>query len=229
MTHALWTCPALKGIREQCGLLRDVTIGEGTSFLDFMISVCSFLDDFRKANLLVQPDSSVLRPGEFGWRPPDYGLIKVNTNAAIKVTSNKMGIGIIIRDFRGEVFAYSAQSVMARFFLAMAEALAVYRGLCFARDSGLLPCLVEFDAQMVVKIVNSGSVPLSDIGLLISDILLFLRDHPGCKVVFTSRKNNFVAHGLAKIGFSLSCDKFWMENVPLDVVSCVSRDHFGCL
>lgn len=42
-TYALWNCPDLKGIRNQCGLLRGVVVGEGTSFLDFMIFCMSCL------------------------------------------------------------------------------------------------------------------------------------------------------------------------------------------
>ncbi|KAK1588690.1 hypothetical protein Q3G72_025975 [Acer saccharum] len=45
------------------------------------------------------------------------------------------------------------------------EALVVQSGLLFARDEGLLPCVVETDAQVVVKLIEFGSAPLSDVGI----------------------------------------------------------------
>ncbi|KAK1550779.1 hypothetical protein Q3G72_024789 [Acer saccharum] len=56
----------------------------------------------------------------------------------------------------------------------VAEALAVHRGLLFVRDAGLLPCVVETDAQVVVKLIEFSNAPLSDVGIIICDIFDFL-------------------------------------------------------
>ena len=97
---------------------------------------------------------------------------------------------------------------MARPSPAIAEAMAIYRGLILARDVGLLPCTVESDAQVVVNFVNDTCIPLSELGTFFSDILLFLECHPGCSIVFSSRLSNLAAHGLAKIGLSSGKDSF---------------------
>ena len=60
----------------------------------------------------------------------------------------------------GDVLASSAYSVSAGFSSELVDALAVFRGLLFACDTGLLPCSVETDAQGVVKLINSGSAAL---------------------------------------------------------------------
>ncbi|KAK3204163.1 hypothetical protein Dsin_018209 [Dipteronia sinensis] len=121
------------------------------------------------------------------WRPPDDGVIKVNTDAAVDSMNGKIGIGIIIRGSKGEVLAYSAQTISVGFSSEIMESLAVFRGLVFACDSSLLPCTIETDAHVVVNLINSGSVPLSDIGLIIHDIAQVLVCFPSCKVVFAFR------------------------------------------
>ncbi|KAK1556521.1 hypothetical protein Q3G72_006651 [Acer saccharum] len=55
-----------------------------------------------------------------------------------------------------------------------AEALAILKGLQFAKDSGLWHCAIETDAQAVVNLIGSDNIPLSDVGLIISDILFSL-------------------------------------------------------
>ncbi|KAK1552164.1 hypothetical protein Q3G72_011625 [Acer saccharum] len=132
----------------------------------------------RQLLLVIEHIAVAGRVADISWRPPDEGITL------------------------GDVLASSSQLVMALLCPVVAEALAVYRGLVFARDSGLLPCMIETDAQVVVKIIDSGSVPLSDIGTIISDIVQKLDCHSGCNVIFSSRKANLVAHGLAKLSHS---------------------------
>ena len=92
--------------------------------------------------------------------------------------------------------------------------LYVHRGLLFVRDAGLLPCVVETDAQVVVKLIESSNAPLSDVGIIICDIFDFLDWHPDVKVVFASRKTNMAAHKLARLGLSIDSALFWMDEAP---------------
>ncbi|KAK1550569.1 hypothetical protein Q3G72_021185 [Acer saccharum] len=70
----------------------------------------------------------------------------------------------------------------------VAEALAVHRGLLFVRDAGLLPCVVETDAQVVVKLIEFSNAPLSD--------------------------TNIATHKLARLGLSIDSALFWMDEAP---------------
>ncbi|KAK2648877.1 hypothetical protein Ddye_016366 [Dipteronia dyeriana] len=162
--------------------------------------VSSFLADSRRANTSVKLGTNVRGNVVGSWRPTEVGISKVNTHAAVETVGGKMGVGIIIRDSLEDVFASSAQHLEMWVSPAVAEAVATYKGLIFACDSGLLSCTVESDAHVVVIHIAAGSIPLSDIGIIISDIPLLLRCHPGCNVVFASRKSNSAAHYLAKLG-----------------------------
>ncbi|KAK3224581.1 hypothetical protein Dsin_004443 [Dipteronia sinensis] len=184
-----------------------------------------FLDEFYRANVIVGTCPSSKELISALWRPPDPGLYKVNTDAALDVGGRKTGIGLIIRNCFGEVIASSAQPVLAGYSHIVAEALAIFKGLQFARDTGLVPCCIESNAQVVVNLINSNNVPLADVGIILADCKLLLEASPGCCVGFASRLANKAAHGLAKLGLSLETDCFWLEDYPSNVASIVLGDR----
>ncbi|KAK3200738.1 hypothetical protein Dsin_024153 [Dipteronia sinensis] len=96
----------------------------------------------------------------------------------------------------------------------VAEALAIFKGILFAKNSRIMPLFIESDAQVVVNLINSSFDPHSDIGLLIKDIR-------SCKVNFVPR----LANGLAKYGLSIENDLFWMEDFPPIVGHAVLEDY----
>ncbi|KAK1564743.1 hypothetical protein Q3G72_010421 [Acer saccharum] len=87
----------------------------------------------------------------------------------------------------------------------MAEALALLRGIRFAHDS--------------------GEAPLSDVGLIISNIHDLLASVPSFNVVFVSRSTNMAAHGMAKFGLFIATYSFWMEKVPPSVAPIVFGEY----
>ncbi|KAK2638091.1 hypothetical protein Ddye_025886 [Dipteronia dyeriana] len=85
-------------------------------------------------------------------------------------TTGRVGYGIAIRNHVGAVLASSTQVAGAFFSPMVAEAMAILTGLEFAQESGLFPCMVESNAQIVVKLIQSDIVPLSEVGIVIRDI-----------------------------------------------------------
>ncbi|KAK3194534.1 hypothetical protein Dsin_025844 [Dipteronia sinensis] len=88
-------------------------IADGSS-LSSLADVCNwskaFLDDFITANHISRDKRRTRHKSEKDkWKPPDEGLYKVNCDAWV----DKTGIGVIIRDRIGNVFASCAQSSMA--------------------------------------------------------------------------------------------------------------------
>ncbi|KAK3218973.1 hypothetical protein Dsin_012943 [Dipteronia sinensis] len=86
----------------------------------------SSFDDFRGANANVNVVGVSGRRGQIvhALRPPDQGVYKINSDAAIDVIRNRIGIGAIIRDYRGLVMASCAQLSQVNLSPQIAEALA---------------------------------------------------------------------------------------------------------
>ncbi|TXG57115.1 hypothetical protein EZV62_018428 [Acer yangbiense] len=182
-----------------------------------------FITDFRSATGVEKVFLGVNSIFGIAWRPPDERSYKMNTDAAIDSAFGRVGFGVIIRDHVGSVLASSSQFLAAFFSPMVAEAMAIFRGLEFTRDSSLLPCTVVLDAQVVVRLINSD-VPLSEVGIVVSGIRRLLYCEQGCSVIFAPRLADVVAHQLAKIGVSAVRNSFWMEVVQPEVVPLVLGD-----
>ncbi|KAL5802996.1 hypothetical protein ACOSQ4_031301 [Xanthoceras sorbifolium] len=134
----------------------------------------SFLDEF---GAVVEPAKfpSVVRHKDVKWKPPNAGMFKINTDAGVDVSKGHIGIGVVIRDHRGFVVALCAQGLDSLFSPSIAEALAILRGVKLAIDNGLSLFCLESDADVVVKMITSKFVPLSEIRVVVVEILHLLR------------------------------------------------------
>ncbi|KAK2662048.1 hypothetical protein Ddye_000622 [Dipteronia dyeriana] len=155
------------------------------------------------------------------WIPPSSGGYKVNTDFVLDAQEGHNGVGIIIRNDFGDVMASSAHRVMGAFSVPLAEVVVILKGMQFACDSGLNPCIFESDVWGVVDIINSRVPPLSEIGLVISDILRLLDGPFNLHVTFDPRFMNKAAHGPAKLGLKIANNLFLMEECPLCLDSTV--------
>ncbi|KAK3229701.1 hypothetical protein Dsin_001582 [Dipteronia sinensis] len=103
------------------------------------------------------------------------------------------------------------------------QAVAILRGIEFAKDMGLLPEVVKSDTLGVVKLINAGSIISADLGFVLSDILHNLSNVDIEPVLYVSRKANMVAHSISKMALSISQDCFWVEEFPPSVGNLVLR------
>ncbi|KAK3199217.1 hypothetical protein Dsin_022632 [Dipteronia sinensis] len=204
--HALWYYPLLKLVQKMYAFMKDVKAVDDMHFIDFMMN-------YKNRPGGAGTSSGMSQAVCTSWRPPDVGKFKMNRDTAIDKANGRVSFGIIIRNHAGDVLAPSSQSIEASFSLEVVKAMALLKGLEFARDLRLIPCSVESDAQVVVKIINSRVAPLSDVGLVIKDIFHFLTCRPNCPMAFVPRLANMAAHKLAKFCLAAT-HSFWMEEAP---------------
>jgi hypothetical protein len=91
------------------------------------------------------------------WEAPAAGMLKVNWDVAIAQGENRMGVGIIIRDEKGNVIAVTSKPVMATHDPATAEALAALRVVGLCREVG------AFDINLEGGPVGVGSGHLTSL------------------------------------------------------------------
>ncbi|KAL5817062.1 hypothetical protein ACOSQ3_025440 [Xanthoceras sorbifolium] len=161
------------------------------------------------------------------WHPPNSNCYKFNTDASIDDHKNCTGLGVIIRDSRGLVMASCVKGFDSLYSPPIAEALAILRGITLAVETGLLLVCVESDTKFVVNLITSKAAPISEIGVVIEEILLLISMHPVYSVRFIPRLANWVAHWLAKFGLSVVGEFVWLEDCPLCVENLVLNDCSG--
>ncbi|KAL5782935.1 hypothetical protein ACOSP7_007964 [Xanthoceras sorbifolium] len=98
------------------------------------------------------PSSGVVRSVQ-AWVPSHVGAFKLNVDVSVGLAAGKVGLGLIIRNEVGQIMAAGSIKLEAFFNPEVAEALAIFRGLQLAIDSGLSPLLVESDVLRVIKLL----------------------------------------------------------------------------
>ncbi|XP_024046508.1 uncharacterized protein LOC112100876 [Citrus clementina] len=83
------------------------------------------------------------------WLRPPQGLFKANVDAAINEEKKEAGLGVVIRDSKGEVIATAVNRTPFYGNVAQAEATVVNFGLQTTMEVDLLPLIVETDCKEV--------------------------------------------------------------------------------
>ncbi|KAL5837651.1 hypothetical protein ACOSQ3_014820 [Xanthoceras sorbifolium] len=92
-------------------------------------------------------------------------------------------------------------------------------------ESSLIPAVLETDSLGVVAAINSPSNYLSEVGLVIFDIVELLGFCLGSKVQFVPRSANIVVHTLARFALSVDRDCFWIEDNHVCLVEALVVDN----
>ena len=80
------------------------------------------------------------------------------------------GIGVVVRDWRGEFVGALSSSMPLSDAIADMEALACRKAVEFAIEFGLQRVVFEGDSAMVITALNHNSAGLSSYGVIIEDI-----------------------------------------------------------
>ena len=105
------------------------------------------------------------------WQPLVEGLYKTNYDGAVFTESGEAGIGIIVRDARGEVIAALAEKILYPGSVNVLEALVARRAVKFAVELGLSSSIIEGDSEVVYRALQASNWHHSSIGEIVKDIV----------------------------------------------------------
>ncbi|XP_075655691.1 uncharacterized protein LOC142625840 [Castanea sativa] len=104
------------------------------------------------------------------------------------------------------------------------EMLAARRTAIFARELSFKNVWFEGDAEGVVRSLRDGASSNAFVGHLVKDFRSIVGLFQTYSISHVRRQGNIVAHALARearMSFSL---RIWMEDVPPNVLSVVTKD-----
>ncbi|KAK1586288.1 hypothetical protein Q3G72_000856 [Acer saccharum] len=147
------------------------------------------------------------------WSSSINGVYKANCDAVVYKNRGftGTGIGIVIWDSKGEVFASCVQTLEAKLSIKASKIIVIVRSIQFALDCGMEPCVFETDEATIVKWIKEGSHRSSDYGVLLEDISSLRRMLKMVNFSHTRGSDNVVARGSAKHALDITLDTFWME------------------
>ncbi|KAH9657474.1 putative reverse transcriptase/RNA-dependent DNA polymerase [Citrus sinensis] len=156
------------------------------------------------------------------WCPPEEGWIKINVNTAMDEENRLAGLGVVIRNFKGEIIAAAVKTKKNSENVEMAEAKAVLWGLQVAIMAEATQVIVESDSKGVIELITNKMGTLTEIFWVIFDILETKKSFQNFKTQHVPRSCNVSTHSLAKLA-SRKLDSFvWLDEFPAEVLHLFS-------
>jgi ribonuclease HI len=108
------------------------------------------------------------------WSPPAAGRYKVNWDIAVHQSIKNIGVGVIVRDYRGEIHATLSKKIKSLHEPVMAEALGALVAAEFCKDLGLPDIDLEGDSLLVVRAIKDSSAQWATYGHIVDDVKVVL-------------------------------------------------------
>lgn len=158
-----------------------------------------------------------------GWRPPEPGWVKINTDGSIDDLMQVGGGGGVARSHLSVLGAWSKPlpGVTDPF---IAEVLALREGVIFAQLRGFSHVVMEVDCLEVVNLWLSRDNTRSIVTPIFNEIRERAMDFASFSVQHISRDANGTADLCAKHATSLAVSECWMDVCPSFIVNSLRAD-----
>lgn len=254
--HALWSCPQPRGREVwQKSIMLDSLLGRhfGDEQEQVWIGLEKIQDEAEffahllwlvwlnrnktrvgtevgsiKAELVWLKDGKQgqLQPPVARWTPPETDVFKVNFEGVVFPESQKIGVGIVIRDSEGQITVALSEKLRGPRIQKpeVVEAIAARRAIIFAREHGLRQVVLEGDCQMLMQALQTGDSNSVLIGHLVADVRHHTVSFKRCSFTFVSKSCNRVAHALAQYAWNVKSFQVWMEDLPPPAIPLALKD-----
>ena len=152
----------------------------------------------------------------------------MNTDGAIFDEMRCYGVGVVIRNERGEIMGAMSKKIELPLGVLEVETKAVEEGVVFAGDLGLKEIIIESDAQLVVQSLGKQSTPPSSIRLVVDGIREGLKFFNAWETSHVRRGGNKAAHILARQAKFLNVCNIWVEDTLPNIVDQIQADVIQC-
>jgi len=153
------------------------------------------------------------------WCLQTTGSNKLNGDAAGPSENGKWGLSTVIRDADGFVAAAGCWYMPILPDSNVAEALALLKGLQFAKDLLFLNVQAESDSRSVITAIEDELHVSTYLGTIVNECIKL-----SPSFAHVRRVANQAAHYLAKFALSSNSDFVWIEETPSCISTVVALD-----
>ena len=171
-------------------------------------------------------DSPGLREaGVHRWIPPTTPeVFKVNVASFGFKAQQKVGLGFVVRNFKGEFMAASSEKVDVEGDLMWCLALLVFRALNFSLSIGFFAVVIECSDSSLISMLNSGQYVFLELGWVIEDIRELMPLFLSISFCNVPKCGNMVAFSLVEFSKENDEQFVWLEDCPSFLFSTVNLD-----
>ncbi|XP_021839401.2 uncharacterized protein [Spinacia oleracea] len=151
------------------------------------------------------------------WSPPPQGTVKINIDAHLYSTG--VGVGVVIRDYRGVVLVAAVKRTDAAWSPNVAEASIALYGVALAKRLGYEKVMLECDAINIVRTIDKNEEGAPPIFLFFNDIRRVKSQFSFFKCVHVRRGGNTAAHLVARWEVNVSLERIYMGYFPQNLTT----------
>ncbi|KAK4837070.1 hypothetical protein QYF36_002593 [Acer negundo] len=155
--------------------------------------------------------------------PTFYGLV----SWLLMLCSGTVGVGVIIRNYKGIAIAAKSSPVLGYNSIEMLEAQACLVGLQLAIDVGISSVVLDSNAKGVVCLLSNHVVPRTEMGAIICSSLALGTSVDLLLVEAVHRGANSVAYGLAQLAHSLDGHVVWLDDLSSNIARLAHLDFIS--
>lgn len=159
-----------------------------------------------------------------GWKKPEFGTVKVNTDAAWCKNSLRMGVGWVCRDFAGLLQAAGGSGANFSLSAAAAEACAIREALLACSGNGFMNVVVESDAKVIIQMIRKEVSWDYNLESILGDIEILARRMTSVRFSYVPRESNGAAHSVAKYVFHKGSNFVWDCIGPEFLFNILAKD-----
>ncbi|XP_070672442.1 uncharacterized protein [Malus domestica] len=148
-------------------------------------------------------------PRRVQWKPPLFGTLRVNFDAAWCKDLLRAGVGLVVYDFVRLLQAAGGSGELFCHFAAAAEAVAVRDALEFCYMQGFDQLVVESDARVIIQMLRKEMQPDFSLECILGDIESLVQRMRSVTFAIVPRKGNGAAHLVAKFVFQEKKTFLW--------------------
>ncbi|KAK1668586.1 hypothetical protein QYE76_056745 [Lolium multiflorum] len=157
------------------------------------------------------------------WIAPTEGSLKANVDAGWDEVSKTAGLGVIIRDHKGQVILTEWKHIQACASAEEAELQACIAGIKHLISIGCDQAIVESDCLRAVQAISSSGQELSSGWALCNEARDLIRVFGSISICKVDRVSNGAAHVLAQLGKS-GFDSLLRGEGPSCVSELIAQD-----
>ena len=135
-----------------------------------------------------------------------------------------MGIGVIIRNDKGEVIAVMSKRMAVPLGALETEAKAMETAVRFAADVGIRDAIFEGDLLTIYNALHGLSSTSAAIQNIVTGILRQAQSFKTFAFSHIKRQGNIPAHVLAQHACNVDDYVTWLEECPSQIVSACAQD-----
>lgn len=170
------------------------------------------LMEFKKANDDIRKVHD--RRTSSKWCPPVQQVIKINVDAAVNAKDDRIGLGVVARNYCGTVLLAGSKTFWPFIFVEIAELNAFLWAVELAKERGGSNIIFEGDAINVVKALQGSLTRGFHSQVFIRNILSEAAHLDRSMFQFCFREANSVAHRLARWALASFYSNVWLDGGP---------------